>query len=105
MFVAIDQHGNTVNPIDMPEEELRLLSKSKLLFCPECKTVVRFYSTEKVTAHFKHVNSPECTYESEPETEEHVRGKVILMNWLKAKYPSIQVEFEYRIMETNQRAE
>jgi competence protein CoiA len=105
MFIAKDHHGNSVNPIDTIEEELRLLSRSKLLFCPECQTVVRFYSGEIVTAHFKHVNNPECTNESEPETEEHVKGKILIRNWLKAKYPSVQVEFEYKVIETNQRAD
>jgi len=105
MFIAIDQLGNKLNPLDTPEEELRLLSKSKMLFCPECSNVLRFAAGEKVTAHFKHVNSPDCTYDSEPETEEHLRGKVLIRNWILQQYPNVQVEFEYKIRETNQRAD
>lgn len=105
MFVAIDQFGNKVNPIDTPEEELRLLSKSKMLFCPECQTTVRFASGEQVTAHFKHVHSPDCTYDSEPETEEHLQGKKLIRNWLVERYSDVHVEFEYKIKETNQRAD
>ncbi|WP_404459774.1 competence protein CoiA [Sutcliffiella horikoshii] len=105
MFVAIDQFGNKLNPIETEEEELRLLSKSKMLFCPECLTVARFASGEQVTAHFKHVQSPDCTYDSEPETEEHLKGKMQIRNWLVKRYPEVYVEFEYKIKETNQRAD
>lgn len=105
MFVAMDQFGNKLNPIDTEEEGLRLLSKSKMLFCPECLTVVRFASGEQVTAHFKHVHSPDCTYDSEPETEEHLKGKMLIRNWLVNRYPEVHVEFEYKIKETNQRAD
>lgn len=49
MFVAMDQFGIKVNPIDT-EEELRLLSKSKMLFCPVYQTVVRFAAGEQLTA-------------------------------------------------------
>jgi competence protein CoiA len=105
MFIAIDQGENTVNLIDTPEEELRLLSSSGMIFCPDCKRQVRYYSGEQRTAHFKHVHSPDCTYESEPETEEHIKGKILIRKWLQQLFPDIQVEFEYKIIETNQRAD
>lgn len=105
MFIAIDQHGKKVNPLDTPEEELRLLSKSKMIFCPECQGQVRYASGEQVTAHFKHVHSPNCSYESEPETEEHLKGKMLIRNWLIERYSDVHVEFEYKIKETNQRAD
>ncbi|WP_078557239.1 competence protein CoiA [Bacillus alkalicellulosilyticus] len=105
MFVAVDQFGSKVNPIVTAEEELRILSRSKMIFCPECKSVVRFASGKQVTAHFKHVHSPDCTYDSEPETEEHLRGKVLIRNWLVERYSDVRVEFEYKIKETNQRAD
>jgi competence protein CoiA len=105
LFVANDLNGNKVNPFDTPIEDLRFLSRAKQLFCPECETVVRFASGEQVTAHFKHVNSPDCTYDSEPETEEHIKGKILIRNWLVNRYPNVKVEFEYKIKETNQRAD
>src|SRR5699024_6169521 len=105
MFVAVNHINEKVNPIDTTEELLRYQSKNKQLFCPECKGQVRFASGEQVTAHFKHVNKQDCSYDWEPETEEHLRGKILIRNWLVKQYPKAQVEFEYKISETNQRAD
>ncbi|MEH7249256.1 competence protein CoiA family protein [Neobacillus niacini] len=103
--MAIDQFGNKVNPIDTPIEELRLLSGAKMIFCPECGTIVKFASGEHVTAHFKHGPNLDCTYESEAESEEHIKGKVLIRNWLVERFKDVHVEFEYKIIETNQRAD
>lgn len=105
MFVAVNHLNKRVNPIDTTEELLRYQSKNKQLFCPECNSRVRFASGEQVTAHFKHVNKQDCSYDWEPETEEHLRGKVLIRNWLVKQYPEAQVEFEYKIHETSQRAD
>jgi len=105
MFVAINHLNERVNPIDTGEKLLRYQSKNKQLFCPECKSQVLFASGEQVTAHFKHVNKQDCSYDWELETEEHLRGKILIRNWLIKQYPEAQVEFEYKIHETNQRAD
>jgi competence protein CoiA len=105
VFIAIDQFGNKVSPIENSEEELRLLSRSKMLFCPECQSVLRFASGVQVSAHFKHDHNSDCSYDSEPETEEHIQGKIQIRNWLVQNYPDAHVEFEYKIVETNQRAD
>lgn len=105
MFVAIDNAGRKVNPLDNDLDELRLMSNSKQLLCPECLTGVRFAAGPQVTAHFKHIHLLDCTYDSEPETAEHLKGKMLIRNWLLEQFPEAQVEFEYKIKETNQRAD
>lgn len=40
MFVAVDSAGRKVNPLDNDQDELRLMSNSKQVLCPECLTAV-----------------------------------------------------------------
>ena len=94
MFVAVDSAGRKVNPLDNDLDELRLMSNSKQLLCPECLTGVRFAAGPQVTAHFKHIHLLDCKYDSEPETAEHLKGKMLIRNWLLDQFPEAQVEFE-----------
>ncbi|WP_246938528.1 competence protein CoiA [Bacillus pinisoli] len=105
MLVAIDQYGNKISPITKNTEEIKFLSQCKVLYCSECEKPVTFFSGQKQVPHFRHDKILNCVYESEPETKEHLEGKIQIYNWLKELFPDAQVEMEYKIQETNQRAD
>lgn len=86
-------------------EFLRKLSKNQKIYCPECNMPVKLAAGNIRVHHFRHPSNVECTYDTEPESEEHVQGKINIYNWLRKKYPEAKVELEYKIIETNQRAD
>ena len=105
MLTAIDFEGVKRTPYIEDVNFLRTLSNEGNLHCPDCQTSVILVAGRRRVHHFRHQANVECTYDSEPETEEHARGKINIYKWLKKRYPEAKVEFEYRIIETNQRAD
>ena len=88
------------------EEELRNLSDNKLIICDECEHQVVFRNSSAKLKHFFHqTENPNCNYSPEPESKEHISGKILLFNRLKELYPSSSIFLEYKIKETNQRAD
>lgn len=88
------------------KEELRLLSNAGLLKCPIpiCNKEVIFKCGSKKIAHFAHKS--QCVYtDHEPETIEHLKGKLILKEWLKKIFPDSKVELESWIYKTSQEAD
>lgn len=88
------------------EEELRQLSDSRALICPECKSLL-IYRAGKIRApHFAHLIGTECqTAQTEPETEEHRNGKILLVQWLHKALPTAQITLEAPLQDTGQRAD
>lgn len=105
MLTAIDFEGVRRSPYIEDVNLLRTQSNEGNLYCPDCQTSVTLVAGERRVHHFRHHANVECTYDSEPETEEHAMGKINIYKWLKKKYPEAKVELEYRILETNQRAD
>ncbi|MDD9267861.1 competence protein CoiA [Paenibacillus sp. GCM10023248] len=106
MYVAVTESGKKIIPFQFENEnEIRLLSEGKKLQCPECGDRVIFHSGPKRMGHFKHWRVRKCENDWEPETEEHIKGKLLMYSYLKEKFPQAQVEFEYKIIETGQRAD
>jgi competence protein CoiA len=86
-------------------ESTRALSREHKLFCPNCKGVVQYNKGKVKRSYFSHINL-ECDYiGSEPETPSHIKGKELLYNWLKTKFPTAYVEYEVHIPETGQIAD
>ncbi|WP_411334297.1 competence protein CoiA [Metabacillus indicus] len=83
----------------------RKLSTKKELLCPNCKTTVIFKAGKVKRPHFAHHNSECVAAYHEPETDSHVKGKEILFNWLKNKYPTSEIQYEVYIPETKQIAD
>ncbi len=89
-----------------PPERLRQLSDTRQLTCPGCGATVVLHAGTVRTHHFAHLPGAVCTApQSEPETEEHRAGKLLLAQWLRLCLPSATVLLEAHIPETNQRAD
>lgn len=80
-------------------------SKTKELYCPHCQKNVFFRGGIKKIHHFYHERHVECSFVGEPETQEHLGGKLAIYHWLKEKYPNAYVALEERIAKTNQIAD
>ena len=91
--------------VDAPDE-LRRLSNARLLTCPGCGALVILHAGTVRTHHFAHLPGSICSApQTEPETEEHRAGKLLLARWLRACLPHAQIVVEAHIQETNQRAD
>ena len=105
LLTALHQEHRLVIGIT-PEEELRTLSDSRALLCPECKQGVIYRAGQVRAPHFAHRTGSECVIpSSEPETEEHRNGKILLAQWLHASLPDTDIFLEYPLVETGQRAD
>lgn len=105
IFVAVDSEGNKRFAFEEDKDALRKLSKSKELSCPNCRKKAYFHGGIKRIHHFNHEPHVECSFTGEPETQEHLSGKLLIYNWLKNQYPNAYIALEQRIMETNQIAD
>jgi hypothetical protein len=91
--------------VDAPDE-LRRLSNARLLTCPGCGALVVLHAGTVRTHHFAHLPGSVCSApQTEPETEEHRAGKLLIARWLRACLPDAQIVVEAHIIETNQRAD
>ncbi|WP_400243208.1 competence protein CoiA family protein [Niallia sp. JL1B1071] len=105
MFVAINRNGEKQFAFHEDKIRLRSLSDAKELYCPNCQKKVFFRGGPKRIHHFYHETHVECSFLGEPETQEHLGGKLAIYNWLKEKYPNAYVALEKRISKTNQIAD
>ncbi|MEK5233126.1 competence protein CoiA family protein [Lysinibacillus sp. FSL K6-0232] len=105
MFVAINPNGEKQFAFHDDKERLYSLAKAKELYCPHCQKNVFFRGGTKKIHHFYHERHVKCSFVGEPETQEHLGGKLAIYNWLKEKYPNAYVALEERIAKTNQIAD
>lgn len=86
-------------------EYIRKLNKNNLIICQECGTPLILKAGKIKIHHFAHYKC-KCTYKyGEPESENHIRGKLGMYERLQKLYPNSKVELEYKVLETNQRAD
>lgn len=105
MFIAESRDGQRYCSFEEEEHLMRSFSQSKSLLCPECATVVKFRAGTK-KPHFAHHTV--CTNPnpySEPESETHRTGKILLYTWLKGLFPKSEVHLEFYLSETKQRSD
>ena len=105
MFIAINSNGKKQFAFHEDKERLYSLAKAKELYCPHCQKNVFFRGGTKKIHHFYHERHVECSFVGEPETQEHLSGKLAIYNWVKEKYPNAYVALEERIIKTNQIAD
>lgn len=105
MFVAINLNGEKQFAFHDDKVRLKSLSATKKLYCPNCQKQVFFRGGPKRIHHFYHEAHVECSFVGEPETQEHLGGKLAIYNWLKEQYPNAYVALEERITKTNQIAD
>lgn len=107
MLTSLTSLNEKFYSFDDDIQKLRLLSNSKSLICPHCHNLVGFRKCRDRINHFYHLaKQSACTiHMTEPETEEHIQGKISLFQHLQQMFPDYQVELECRIKETNQIAD
>ena len=89
-----------------PEDELKRLSDSRAIFCPFCNSLVTLHAGRVRAHHFAHLPGAVCRVPNpEPETEEHLNGKLFLAEYIRAKVPMGRVTVEAWFPETKQRAD
>lgn len=85
---------------------LRRLSDARKLTCPGCGATVVLHAGVVRAHHFAHLQGAVCTLpQTEPETEEHRGGKLLLAKWLRQRVEGAQVTVEAYLPETQQRAD
>lgn len=106
MFRAmIKDTSEWISAVEMNLDELRSLGRAKSIICPDCGATMNVRAGTK-TPHFYHIRGTNCTnLFSEPETEEHLKGKLAIYEYLKENFPNHEVELEYRVEETKQRSD
>lgn len=78
-------------------------SKKGILICPACGKPYEFCHWKIVDAYLRHKDKSECDKYSEPETEEHLRGKIDLYEWIKKQDGVTDAVLEGWLPETKQR--
>src|ERR1041384_3009474 len=78
-----------------PEDLLRRLSDNRILACPGCGGALVLHAGAVRAHHFAHLPGAVCSLpQSEPETEEHRAGKLLLASWLRERLPEAEVILE-----------
>lgn len=98
--------NNKINLIEhkYEKDELKKWSKNRVLKCPICGKDYEYCHGKVKIPYFRHKDKEECCYlYSEPETQEHLKGKIDLYNWLLKQSNVTNVELESYIPETKQR--
>ena len=87
-------------------EELRRLSDARSLTCPGCGGTVVLHAGSVRAHHFAHLPGAVCALpQTEPETEEHRAGKLLLARWLRERLPDAEIIVEATLPQTGQRAD
>ncbi len=90
---------------DSPES-LRELSDGRQLTCPACGALLVLHAGAVRAHHFAHRPGSACTLpQTEPETEQHRAGKLLIAQWLRQRLPNAEVTVEAYLPETAQRAD
>ena len=106
MLVAYGPDGRPAIAEETPLAQLQSWSLDRLLYCPNCRGIVhvRGGAEKRTQLHFAHQKG-ECTWSTEAESVRHMRGKVVLAQWLREQFPTAQVTLEERLPEPNRIAD
>jgi Competence protein CoiA-like family len=106
MLVAYGPDGRPAIAEETPLEQLQAWSRERLLYCPNCRGVVHVRGgvEKRKQLHFAHQKG-ECAWSTEAESLRHMRGKVVLAQWLREQFPAATVMLEERLPEPNRIAD
>ncbi len=106
MLVAYGPDGRPVVAGEAPLEQLQIWSQEHDLYCPNCRGVVhvRGGPEKRTQLHFAHQKG-ECAWSTESETVRHIRGKMVLAEWLRKQFPQARISLEQRLPEPNRIAD
>lgn len=97
---------NIINCYDnkYTKETFKKWAEKNILLCPICNKSYEYCHGKVVTPYFRHKDKQKCDYlYNEPETEEHIRGKIALYEWIKIQEGVTDTILEGWIPETKQR--
>ena len=95
-----------INLFDKKYDKLQLKkwADKNILICPACNKPYEYCHGVVKTPYFRHKDKQECIdLYSETETQEHLRGKMDIYNWLIQQEPITDVELEGWLPLTKQR--
>jgi len=106
MLVAYGPEGQPVVAEGLHLAQLKDWSQRDLLYCPNCRGIVhvRGGPEKRTQIHFAHQKG-ECSWSTESETIRHLRGKIVLAEWLQKQFPQASVSLEKRLPEPNRIAD
>lgn len=106
MLVAYGPDGRPAIAEETPIAQLQNWSRDRLLYCPNCRGIVhvRGGAEKRTHLHFAHQKG-ECAWSTEAESVRHMRGKVVLAQWLRTQFPTATVTLEERLPEPNRIAD
>ena len=106
MLVAYGPDGRPAIAEETPIAQLQDWSRERLLYCPNCRGAVhvRGGAEKRTQLHFAHQKG-ECAWSTEAESVRHMRGKVVLAQWLREQFPEAVVTLEERLPEPNRIAD
>lgn len=106
MLVAYGPGGRAVVAEEVPLEQLQRLSQERVLYCPNCRGIVHLRGGpgKGIQLHFAH-RKGECPWNTESETVRHMRGKIVLAEWLRKQFPQASVTMEERLPDPNRIAD
>ena len=106
MLVAYGPEERPVMAEEMPLEQLQHWSREQQLHCPNCRGVVhvRGGPSKRMQLHFAHMRG-ECAWGNESESVRHMRGKLVLAQWLRVQFPLATVSLEERLPGPNRIAD
>ncbi|NNU78178.1 competence protein CoiA family protein [Clostridium estertheticum] len=83
------------------EKEWKKAGEKNELLCDECEAPVIFRCGKINKPHFAHKSDFQggnpCAYSDE--TEEHIQGKKLLLNYMKELYPDVEAEMRHKLPE------
>lgn len=106
MLIAYGPEDQPVVADEVPLEQLQRWSHEQRLHCPNCRGLVhvRGGPSKRMQLHFAHQRG-ECTWSTEGESVRHMRGKLVLAQWLRACFPLATVSLEERLPGPNRIAD
>lgn len=89
---------------DYEKDTLKKWAKKDILLCPVCNRPYEYCHGRVRIPYFRHKDKVQCLEAySEPETQEHLQGKIDLYNWLKTIDGIEELEMEAWIPSTKQK--
>src|SRR5713101_7130287 len=106
MLVAYDPDDRPVVAGETPLEQLQRWSQEHALRCPNCRGAVhvRGGPERRTQLHFAHQRG-ECAWSTESESVRHMRGKMVLAQWLRKQFPQASISLEERLPEPSRIAD
>lgn len=106
MLVAYGPADQPIVAEEVPLEQLQRWSHEQQLRCPNCRGTVhvRGGPSKRMQLHFAHQRGA-CAWSTEGESVRHMRGKLILAQWLRVCFPQATISLEERLPGPNRIAD